>query len=201
MKFSIYSLLLVMLVITACQKDEDNSMDFKITGIRDTVIPIVSRLASFQHAFVQRLSELGIAYRGSPIVEGPGNRYFDDSLRGGKGIGSRYLLVLGIDVEHINPAIDYFDIARNFFALSEVNAIAATPSSKQADLFFRLWTRKEAYLKATGRGITDGLVHQPSDAWILDTFLLPPDHLLSVAAFSPRCQFRLMPLPRLESLL
>jgi hypothetical protein len=37
---------------------------------------------------VQRLSELGIAYSGSPIIEGPGERYFDDSLRGGKGIGS-----------------------------------------------------------------------------------------------------------------
>ncbi|MBV8052291.1 MAG: FAD-dependent monooxygenase [Acidobacteriaceae bacterium] len=62
--------------------------------LRDAVIPMVSRLAPFQHAFVQRLSELGIAYHGSPIVEGPGKRYFDDSIRGGKGICSRFLLVL-----------------------------------------------------------------------------------------------------------
>ena len=65
--------------------------------LRDTVIPMVSRLAPFQHAFVQRLSELGIAYRGSPIVEGAGKRYFDDSLRGGDGIGSRFLLVFADD--------------------------------------------------------------------------------------------------------
>lgn len=63
-------------------------------ALRDTVIPMVSRLAPFQHAFVQKLSELGIAYRGSPIVEGPGKRYLDDSMRGGKGIGSRFLLVI-----------------------------------------------------------------------------------------------------------
>lgn len=31
--------------------------------LRDAVIPVVSRLAPFQHAFVQRLSELGVAYR------------------------------------------------------------------------------------------------------------------------------------------
>jgi FAD binding domain-containing protein len=68
-------------------------------ALRDTVIPMVSRLAPFQHAFVQRLSELGIAYRGSPIIEGPGKRYFDDSVRGGKGILSRFLLVLGNDAE------------------------------------------------------------------------------------------------------
>lgn len=63
-------------------------------GLRDTLIPVVSRLAPFQHAFVQRLSELGIAYSGSPIVEGSGKRYFDDSLRGGKGIVSRFLLMM-----------------------------------------------------------------------------------------------------------
>jgi len=68
-------------------------------ALRDTVIPMVSRLAPFQHAFVQRLSELGIAYRGSPIVEGPGQRYFEDAVRGGKGILSRFLLVLGNDAE------------------------------------------------------------------------------------------------------
>ena len=68
-------------------------------ALRDAVIPMVSRLAPFQHAFVQRLSELGVAYRGSPIVEGAGDRYFDDSLRGGEGIRSRFLLVVGNDAE------------------------------------------------------------------------------------------------------
>lgn len=63
-------------------------------ALRDTVIPMVSRLAPFQHAFVERLSELGIAYPGSPIVDGPGKRFFDDSLRGGKGIESRFLLMV-----------------------------------------------------------------------------------------------------------
>ena len=43
---------------------------------------------------MQRLSELGIAYRGSPIVEGPGKRYFDDSIRSGKGISGRFLLMI-----------------------------------------------------------------------------------------------------------
>jgi 2-polyprenyl-6-methoxyphenol hydroxylase-like FAD-dependent oxidoreductase len=67
--------------------------------LRDAVIPMVSRLAPFQHAFVQRLSELGIAYPKSPIVEGPGKRYLDDSMRGGTGIGSRFLLVLDEDAD------------------------------------------------------------------------------------------------------
>jgi 2-polyprenyl-6-methoxyphenol hydroxylase-like FAD-dependent oxidoreductase len=70
-----------------------------VQTLRDAVIPMVSRLAPFQHAFVQRLSELGVAYPKSPIVEGPGERYFDESLRGGKGISSRFLLFLGNEAE------------------------------------------------------------------------------------------------------
>jgi len=68
-------------------------------GMRDIFIPVVSRLAPFRHRFVQRLSQLGIAYGGSPIVEGTGNRYFDDSLRGGNGIGRHFLLLLGDGLE------------------------------------------------------------------------------------------------------
>jgi 2-polyprenyl-6-methoxyphenol hydroxylase-like FAD-dependent oxidoreductase len=70
-----------------------------VQALRDTVIPMVSRLAPFQHAFVQRMSELGIAYRGSPIVDGAGERYFDASMRGGDGVRSRFLLVCGADLD------------------------------------------------------------------------------------------------------
>ena len=63
--------------------------------VRNILIPVVARLPQFQRKFVRNLSELGIAYQGSPIVEGSGERYFDASLRGGKGIGSRFLLVIG----------------------------------------------------------------------------------------------------------
>jgi 2-polyprenyl-6-methoxyphenol hydroxylase-like FAD-dependent oxidoreductase len=67
--------------------------------LRDAVIPMVSRLAPFQHAFVQRLSELGVHYHGSPIVEGAGERYLDDSMRGGNGIRSRFVLVIDHDAD------------------------------------------------------------------------------------------------------
>ena len=85
-------------------------------SLRDAVIPMVSRLAPFQHAFVQRLSELGIHYHGSPIVEGAGERYLDDSMRGGNGIRSRFLLVVASDAD-----ASIKEAARNFCAsLSDV---------------------------------------------------------------------------------
>ena len=63
-------------------------------AVRNAVMPILSRSAAFRRAFVRRLSELGIDYHGSPIVEGAGARYFDDSMRGG-GIRSRFLFLPG----------------------------------------------------------------------------------------------------------
>ncbi|NID04511.1 FAD-binding monooxygenase [Luteibacter jiangsuensis] len=66
-------------------------------ALRGVVIRSVSRLTSFQHALVDRLSGLSIAYAGSPMVAGAGERYFDASLQGGTGIGRRFVLVLGND--------------------------------------------------------------------------------------------------------
>ena len=66
-------------------------------AVRDTAIPLLSRVAPFQHAMVQRLSQLGIEYSESPIIEGAGKRYLDDSLRGGAGVGGRFLLLVGKD--------------------------------------------------------------------------------------------------------
>jgi 2-polyprenyl-6-methoxyphenol hydroxylase-like FAD-dependent oxidoreductase len=71
-------------------------------AVRNRMIPIVSRLAPFQHFFVQQLSLLGVSYFGSPMVEGSGERFFDDSLRGGNGINRRFLLLIGGDVDSSN---------------------------------------------------------------------------------------------------
>lgn len=62
-------------------------------GIRDTAIPIITHIPKLEHAFVDRLSGLGISYKGSPIVEGAGRRYFGDRVRGNR-IGKRFLLLV-----------------------------------------------------------------------------------------------------------
>ncbi len=95
--------------------------------LRDTMIPMVSRLAPFQHAVVERLSELGIAYRGSPIVEGPGKRYFDDTLRGGAGIRSRYLLFAGEDDGAARQLCDAFGAVVEFRSSGHPGVLLVRP--------------------------------------------------------------------------
>jgi 2-polyprenyl-6-methoxyphenol hydroxylase-like FAD-dependent oxidoreductase len=65
--------------------------------LRNMAIPLVTRLPAFRSAFMMNLSGLGVAYGGSPIIDGAGERYFEESLRGGDGIRSRFLLLLGDD--------------------------------------------------------------------------------------------------------
>jgi 4'-phosphopantetheinyl transferase len=61
---------------------------------------------------------------------------------------------IGVDIEKVRPLPDFLDIARHFFSAREVQAILAVSEDKRQEAFFACWTRKEAFLKATGIGLT-----------------------------------------------
>ncbi len=65
-------------------------------AIRNTLIPIVTHFPLFQGTFVEQLSQLGVSYGGSRIVQGGGERRFDEWMRSG-GIQSRFVLLVGSD--------------------------------------------------------------------------------------------------------
>ena len=60
---------------------------------------------------------------------------------------------LGVDVEVHRPLTDLEGIAERFFATEERVALFAVPESEREAAFYRLWTRKEAYIKALGTGL------------------------------------------------
>ncbi|PJZ68817.1 hypothetical protein CH373_15475 [Leptospira perolatii] len=64
---------------------------------------------------------------------------------------------IGIDIEKIRELEDPLNIAEKFFSKSEYNEIAKKPGHQIFPQFFRLWTAKEAYLKAVGIGINQDL--------------------------------------------
>ncbi len=68
---------------------------------------------------------------------------------------------VGVDVERWHRHTEHLELAEHFFSADERQALRAL-ASHDADLvagFFAAWSRKEAYLKATGTGITQGLDH------------------------------------------
>jgi len=64
---------------------------------------------------------------------------------------------IGIDLEHSGRQRSVLALAQRFFCASEFAALAALPEAQQQMAFLRLWTCKEAVLKALGRGIAFGL--------------------------------------------
>jgi 4'-phosphopantetheinyl transferase len=60
---------------------------------------------------------------------------------------------LGVDVERLGRRVSGEAIARRFFAPREAEALLALPEAEQPAAFLRIWTRKEAYIKALGEGL------------------------------------------------
>lgn len=64
---------------------------------------------------------------------------------------------LGVDVEHVRADFATESVARRFFSRAEVAVFNALEKEEQVAAFFRCWTRKEAYIKAIGRGLSEPL--------------------------------------------
>ena len=108
---------------------------------------------------------------------------------------------IGVDVEQIRPLPDMEDMARRFFCQTESLELAGVPEADRTRAFFSCWTRKEAYIKAVGDGLSipldsfavtlrpdEGarLIHLENDtraaaAWTIQNLELDPEYTAAVA--------------------
>ena len=61
---------------------------------------------------------------------------------------------VGIDIEYIQEDFEFHQIIDRFFSLNEKKHIQKITIDKRREAFFRIWTRKEAVLKALGKGVS-----------------------------------------------
>jgi 4'-phosphopantetheinyl transferase len=82
---------------------------------------------------------------------------------------------VGVDVEQWRSLPDLDRLAARVFARGELAALAAVAESERARAFFRGWTRKEAFIKATGRGLA-----QPLDRFVVSLTAGEPARFLDI---------------------
>jgi 4'-phosphopantetheinyl transferase len=108
---------------------------------------------------------------------------------------------VGVDIEHARGSISAEEIAETVFSAPERHALRRLDGEAKDVAFLRFWTRKEAYVKADGRGVSLPLEHidvsAPTDrvaaldeatgewrvltGWTLRTLAVVPDHAASLA--------------------
>jgi 4'-phosphopantetheinyl transferase len=64
---------------------------------------------------------------------------------------------VGIDVERVRAYPGHLDMADRYFTPREVTALERLPPGAREHAFYHIWTRKEAFLKATALGLSYGL--------------------------------------------
>lgn len=95
-----------------------------------------------------------LSNHGKPSVEGGHNLQFNVSH-------SREVVVyafaqrqIGVDIEHRRPVPAALKLASHFFSPQEIAELSGTAPEYQLEAFFSCWTRKEAYIKAIGGGLS-----------------------------------------------
>ncbi|MCW8858631.1 MAG: 4'-phosphopantetheinyl transferase superfamily protein [Deltaproteobacteria bacterium] len=82
---------------------------------------------------------------------------------------------IGIDIEWIDPALNYQSLAEHFFLPEEQSLLNGYPVDEKNHAFYRLWTRKEALLKCLGCGfhnLTEPLMQITEPFKTIQTFPL-----------------------------
>ena len=100
--------------------------------------------------------ELGV--NGKPALAPPSSIRFSMTHSGDLGVIALTLRrEIGVDIEQIRPLPGVEHIAGRFFCPEEVSEVMSAPGTERNRAFFRCWTRKEAYIKATGDGLSAAL--------------------------------------------
>lgn len=61
---------------------------------------------------------------------------------------------IGIDVEYTKKSIDVKKISEHFFSKEEISSLLSLHKNYQQQAFYNCWTRKEAFIKALGCGLS-----------------------------------------------
>lgn len=136
------------------ERERERGARFRFAGDRQRFLASHSALRRILALYLGRPAAaipIEIAGRGKPFVAG--SLRFNMSHAGELALYAVARREVGVDVERIRTGLDVMALARRFFPEAEARELAAMDEAGRERSFFRLWTRREAYLKARGVGL------------------------------------------------
>lgn len=137
-------------------KESENLKSFRNKILRDNAVASRGSLRFILSKYLGKspnLIAIDTNKYGKPYIP-------DSNLKFNVSHSGKYILValskdidLGIDIEQVTNDFAYSDIVDNFFTEGEKSSIYAQSSASEM-AFYRAWTRKEACLKAVGKGLS-----------------------------------------------
>ena len=137
-------------------KDEINRADrFIVDKVREHFIIARGILRTLIGRYVD-IAPAKLAFnlgeRGKPTINHPSIRFNLSHSADLLMIALINHLEIGVDVEHIRPMREMRTVARDNFSAQEFSEWDRLPEAQKQHAFYAIWTRKEAYIKATGDG-------------------------------------------------
>lgn len=139
---------------------------------------------------------------GKPVLRNGRGTHFNVSHSGGMALIAIAPSEVGVDIERIDRKVDCAGVAESVFSSDEIEQLRSCASEGQREAFFTTWTRKEAYLKATGQGFSSNLpaistcslqgqiedrACEKQDDWHAFDLPMPPAFKAALVVASRRC--------------
>lgn len=115
---------------------------------------------------------------------------------------------VGVDIEQMRPSIAYMKLAARYFSSTELQQLQQQAEEQQQLAFYMSWARKEALVKASGKGIARGLhdfevpvttqhvtapvqmVSASASSWMVSDLPPTPGYVAAVAGNTNYAEFR-----------
>jgi 4'-phosphopantetheinyl transferase len=138
--------------------EQERASRFRADHARNNFILTRSALRSLLAAHLQKSPQelsFGLTKYGKPFLYGTPDVRFNVSHADGLALlGFTRGREVGVDVERIQSQLDTWKLAERFFSARERGALMELHGQELQSAFFRCWSRKEAYIKARGEGLS-----------------------------------------------
>ena len=165
-----YQALAVKYLLSELESRKQNSFTFEKDQTRYLISHIALRFILSKYLNTSpKLIEYQFNSSGKPSIVCCSGVHFNLSHSGKLACIGISSTEIGIDIEYVTKNFNHLEIANDYFSQEELNLInSQRDNANRSKMFFKIWTIKEALLKATGTGLTADLptINLKDNQWL-----------------------------------